>query len=198
MQKNNDLSRRNFLQMAAAASGSTFLKLGGASLAAIAQAACTAQEKGSAFVALGAAEARDLAAIAARIIPTTDTPGASEAGVIHFFDRAFAEEMQDQLAAMRDGLADFNQALATTSRKVEFAELTPDKQDEFLRSQENGDFFALLREMTILGFFAMSSYGGNRDHVGWDLIGFKGHHGAWSYPFGHYDAEYAGEQSDGE
>jgi hypothetical protein len=42
--------------------------------------------------------------------------------------------------------------------------------------------------MTILGFFAMSSYGGNRDHVGWDLIGFEGH-GAWTAPFGYYDQE---------
>jgi choline dehydrogenase-like flavoprotein len=71
-------------------------------------------------------------------------------------------------------------------------------QDDFLRSQDQGDFFAMAREMTIFGFFAMSSYGGNKDHVGWDLIDFEGHHGAWTYPFGHYDTEQAMENSHGE
>ena len=52
--------------------------------------------------------------------------------------------------------------------------------------------------MTVFGFFAMSSYGGNKDHIGWDLIGFKGHHGAWEYPFGYYDAAVHGGSYDGE
>ena len=44
----------------------------------------------------------------------------------------------------------------------------------------------------------MRSYGGNQDHVGWDLIGFGGHHGGWAYPFGYYDAEYAQANAHGE
>ena len=27
--------------------------------------------------------------------------------------------------------------------------------------------------MTIFGFFAMSRYGGNRDEIGWKLLGFE-------------------------
>mgnify|MGYP001398258310 CR=1 FL=1 len=42
---------------------------------------------------------------------------------------------------------------------------------------------------TLMGFFAMSSYGGNKDNIAWDLIGFEGH-GAAQPPFGYYDAEY--------
>ena len=49
----------------------------------------------------------------------------------------------------------------------------------------------------MVGFFAMSRYGGNRDNIAWDLIGFEGNHGAWEYPFGYYDAEYAREKSNG-
>jgi hypothetical protein len=52
--------------------------------------------------------------------------------------------------------------------------------------------------MTIFGFFAMEKYGGNRGHVGWDLIGFEGHHGAWQYPFGYYDAAYHSGAGDDE
>ena len=44
-----------------------------------------------------------------------------------------------------------------------------------------------MRFMTLCGFFGMSSYGGNRDNVGWELLGFDGHRGAWQPPFGHYD-----------
>lgn len=198
MQNSDNVSRRSFLQLAGTLSTASYLRLTGAALATIAQSACTAEQRSSAFLILGADEARDFAAMAARIIPTTDTPGATEAGVIHFFDNAFAGDMSGDLSTARAGLADFNAALADSGHAGRFDELVEDAQDNFLRSQESGDFFRLVREMTIFGFFAMSSYGGNKDHVGWDLIGFEGHHGAWTYPFGHYDAEYAKENSHGE
>jgi len=198
MQNSDSVSRRSFLQLAGALSTTSYLRLSGAALATIAQSACSAEQESSAFLTLGADEARDFAAIAARIIPTTETPGATEAGVIHFFDNAFAGEMSGDLSTARAGLADFNAALAESGHSGRFDELTEDAQDDFLRSHEAGDFFGLVREMTLFGFFAMSSYGGNKDHVGWDLIGFEGHHGAWSYPFGHYDAEYTKENSHGE
>jgi gluconate 2-dehydrogenase gamma chain len=106
--------------------------------------------------------------------------------------------MSADLAAARKGLAEFTAALAESGHSARFAQLSEDEQDAFLHTQENSDFFEQLRTMTIFGFFAMSSYGGNQNHVGWDLIGFEGHHGAWTYPFGHYDAEYAAENSHGE
>jgi len=198
MQNNKDVSRRRFLQLAGALSGTTYLRLGGTALAAITQAACSAEQAAAEFRVLDADAARDFAAIAARIIPSTDTPGASEAGVIHFFDNAFADALSDDLDAARAGLAEFNATLAANGHDGHFDELTAAEQDEFLQSQETGDFFGLMREMTIFGFFAMSSYGGNKDNIGWNLIGFEGHHGAWTYPFGHYDAEYAKENSHGE
>ena len=192
---NNDLSRRSFLQSVGAISGASFLRIGTPALVGIAQAACSAKDAGAAFALLGEAEAADFAAIAARIIPTTDTPGATEAGVIYFFDRAFAEEKSGSLNAARDGLAELN---ATFSNGTRFADLDATKQDAVLSTIENSAFFNLMRVMTIFGFFAMSSYGGNKDSVAWDLIGFKGHHGAWAYPFGYYDAEVHGGSFDGE
>ena len=198
MQNSDNVSRRSFLQLAGALSTSSYLRLTGAALATIAQSAYAADQDDRAFLTLGADEARDFAAMAARIIPTTDTPGATEAGVIHFFGNAFAEDMSGDLGHARAGLAEFNAALAASGHSGRFDQLGANAQDDFLRSQESGDFFGLVREMTIFGFFAMSSYGGNKNHVGWDLIGFEGHHGAWTYPFGHYDAEYAKENSHGE
>ncbi len=195
MTNNKELSRRDFLHSAGAISGISCLRIAAPALVSLTQAACSAKEQSAAFVTLGGAEAADFAAIAARIIPTTETPGATEAGVIYFIDRAFGEEESGSLSVARDGLDALN---ATLSNGTRFADLDETKQDALLKSIENDGFFNLLRVMTIFGFFAMSSYGGNKDHIGWDLIGFKGHHGAWEYPFGYYDAAVHGGSYDGE
>ncbi|MDH3613983.1 MAG: gluconate 2-dehydrogenase subunit 3 family protein [Gammaproteobacteria bacterium] len=199
MADQSNLSRRQFLQSTGTLTGATCLKLMTPALFAITQSACTAKQEASPFKVLGPDEAHDFAAIAARIIPTTDTPGATEAGVIYFFDNAFAADMSGQLEGARAGLAAFNDALIDAHPDAgRFGDLSEDERDAFLRTQESGQFFNLAWEMTIFGFFAMEKYGGNKDHTGWDLIGFEGHHGGWQYPFGYYDAEVHGETNRGE
>ncbi|MGE0621665.1 MAG: gluconate 2-dehydrogenase subunit 3 family protein [Pseudomonadales bacterium] len=186
-----DLSRRRFLTTSGALGGVAWLKLAGPTLAAITASACTARESASSFESFSEAEAAEITAIAARLIPTTDTPGATEAGVIHFIDKAFTRVGPwGPLDEFRVGLADFETAVAAAHRRQSFSALPADAQDAFLATQEGSGFFELFRQMTIVGFFAMSSYGGNRDHVGWQLIDFPGH-GAWTPPFGYYDQEAA-------
>jgi gluconate 2-dehydrogenase gamma chain len=64
-----------------------------------------------------------------------------------------------------------------------FAQLSPDQQDRVLTDMQNSNpqvfdgasaFFNVLRAHTIAGFFADPVHGGNRDMVGWKLIGFPG------------------------
>ena len=65
-----------------------------------------------------------------------------------------------------------------------FDELTATDQDALLTAMEKGElqlqniktnsFFALLLQNTIEGFLADPLYGGNRDMIGWKLIGFPG------------------------
>ena len=196
--KNNNVSRRRFLKSSGALSGASLLRIGAPALIAITQAACSAKQESSAFVALDAAAAADFAAIAARIMPTTDTPGASEAGVIYFIDRALGAEMQHRHEALRAGLDDLNSRVAEQfSDQRRFSALDDATQDQLLTTIERGDFFSSVWDLTMIGFFAMSRYGGNKDNIAWKLIDFKGDHGAWEYPFGHYDAEYMKEQADG-
>jgi len=192
MSANPDISRRSFLQSSSALTSMSLLRIGAPALMAITQAACSAKEEAAAFITLGAAEAADFAAIAARIMPTTDTPGASEAGVIYFIDRALGAEMHSNLEALRAGLAELN---ANTRRFSEDDETT---QDQRLTEIEDSHLFDSMWTLTMFGFFSMSKHGGNKDQVAWDLIGFKGNHGAWEYPFGYYDAEYAKEHSNDE
>ena len=45
--------------------------------------------------------------------------------------------------------------------------------------------------MTLIGLFALPQYGGNRNGIGWRLIGFDDQH-AFSPPFGYYDRDYPG------
>src|SRR5690606_32042512 len=139
---------------------------------------------------LTTADARELEAIAARILPTTDTPGAREAGVIWFMDRAFGSFMQGALPMVRAGITALNEQVAVNWPGARaFSDLDAPDQDECLAAQEGGPFFELVRVLTLAGFLGMSSYGGNRDHVGWKLLGIDPAQHAHEYPFGWYDAQ---------
>lgn len=146
------------------------------------------------FDALTPAEAAEVAAIAARIMPTTDTPGATEAGVVFFIDRM----LRDESAAVR---SDFRKELATIGPRItarrpgvtRFAALPVGDQDAVLveMEKENAPLFGQMRFLVMVGMFADPKYGGNRGEVGWKLIGFENRM-SHSPPFGHYDAQAMG------
>lgn len=68
--------------------------------------------------------------------------------------------------------------------QTQFADLSAEQQDKILEQMEEGEiefenisssaFFDLVLENTIEGFFSDPIYGGNRDMVGWKLVGFPG------------------------
>jgi gluconate 2-dehydrogenase gamma chain len=186
------VSRRAFLAAAGAAGTAWLLadpeQVQAALVHAKAQAAAPPPYR---VTALTPAQAADLEAIAMRIVPSDGTPGAREAGVIHFLDQALATFAAPQKPMMLMGLADLNQkAAARWPGAASFAALTPEQQDELLKSIESGPFFAGVRFATIVGMFGNPSLGGNQNQVGWKLLGFEGH-GIFQPPFGYYDAEAA-------
>jgi gluconate 2-dehydrogenase gamma chain len=144
------------------------------------------------FGVLTAAEAAEVTATAARIMPTTDTPGATEAGVVYFIDKAFEGFAADGLTPFRAGLADLaKRAGALRAGTARFSALAVADQDAILTQVEATPFFGMLRGLVMMGMFADPSYGGNRDQVGWKLIGFENRM-SHSPPFGYYDAQAAG------
>jgi len=194
---NDGVSRRFFLK-GTLASGSA-VRLSTPAILAVIESACSARDESTSFEFLSQSEAREFDAIAARILPTTDTPGAREAGVIYFMDQALGSFMLDESESIRSGLAQFQSAVSTSFAGAEvFSDLSDADQDKHLKTQDNTAFFGRVHFMTLAGFFGMSSYGGNRDRIGWKLIGFEGHRGAWQPPFGYYDAEYMRGEQDGE
>jgi len=141
---------------------------------------------------LSAADAADIEAVAAQIIPADDTPGAREAGVVHFIDRALATFLSQLAGDYRVQLAEFQ----TVCRErhpgaASFASLTSTQQVVFLRAVDQTPFFDTTRLLTLLGMLSMPAYGGNRDGVGWKLIGFEDRH-SFQPPFGYYDRGYPG------
>ena len=185
-------SRRQFLQNGVAIGGGSWLRFSAPGLAALAQAACSAKEEARAFTILSASEALEFEAIAARILPTTATPGAREAGVIWFFDQTFGTYNANSLPFARNGLAAFQDSLAGSAL---FSELDNAAQDAHMKTQENTPFFGLMRFMTLCGFFGMSKHGGNKNDIGWKLVGVDPSLHVHESPFGYYDAEYMKENS---
>ena len=181
----------------------------------------------------------------ARIIPTDDTPGATEAGTIDFLDRYLSgtgfiyalpdgsgfEELtglreqawRQRIDAIREAYTTGVTDLDDLSRKRHghaFVDLSPEQQDHTLHElekpykeqeaeleraqinlygapvepalqQTNAEidlgFVPLLALHTRQGFYADPIYGGNRNRVGWDVIGFPGpaslaevHNGSYS------------------
>jgi gluconate 2-dehydrogenase gamma chain len=136
-----------------------------------------------AFETLTAAESSILEALTSRIIPNDDgSPGAYEARAIHYIDRALAGALMESREQYTIGL----QALDEYARQLHskgFSEISAAQQDaiiEQMAANETGipalgaGFFSMVRNHTIDGTFSDPYYGGNRNFVGWDMIGYPG------------------------
>jgi gluconate 2-dehydrogenase gamma chain len=160
-----------------------------------------------------AEEAAEIEAMSSRIIPTDETPGAKEAGVVYFIDRALVTFAVDSQKDYRDGLADVKALLTEKFPAVKkFSAASPEIQDAVLEALNNAStkmtssrrnrpntsgqpFFETLRYHTIAGFLIApdSDRRGNRDGVGWKVIGRDSEH-MFQPPFGALDKDYPGWQ----
>ena len=110
-----------------------------------------------------------------------------------FFDKSFGSFNASSLDTARSGLKEFQ---AGIDGGVPFSALDEDAQDAYLETRDKTAFFGLMHYMTICGFFGMSHHGGNRDDIGWKLIGVEPGMRAYQSPFGYYDAEYLRARDD--
>jgi gluconate 2-dehydrogenase gamma chain len=166
-----------------------------------------------------------IAAAMARIIPTDDVPGASEAGCVDFVDlylsgidyiyakpdgsgfetlsAATAESWIRRIGILRQKYLDGIRVLDADARMrfdALFFQLDAGQQDEILTALEHRgsqsasaggppdegpalqqtltetdlEFLPLLIMHTRQGFYCDPIYGGNKNRVGWDAIGFPG------------------------
>ena len=121
-----------------------------------------------------------LTAAVDRIIPRDQDPGALDANVPEYIDRML---QSGELAQMRDDFIDGLSALDRRARREHpegFAAMSPDARDALLTDFKNSPegsgeehFYELLITLTLEGFLGDPSYGGNKNHAGWALVGFE-------------------------
>jgi len=205
----SSFSRRRFLAQGASGLSAAWISVHWPALLAAADHAHHAAEAAipPKFEFFTPEEANEIDAITARIIPTDDTPGAREAGVVYFIDRGLSTFAVDDQKTYRDGLPELQGRVAElfpgTSK---FSALKAEQQDEILqtfgeqtarprrpfRARPGAQsFFDTLQQHTIVGFLIDPDYGGNRDGAGWKVIGREREH-MFQPPFGYYDKDYPG------
>jgi gluconate 2-dehydrogenase gamma chain len=154
---------------------------------------------GGELVFFNPAEADAVEALAARVIPgDAEDPGAREADVLTYIDRSLGGAYLELRTAYRRGVAELERHCAEL-HGGRFAELPEESQDlivaelgdrfaalEAGEAEPDGSrlhllavFFGIVRQHTLEGMFSDPMYGGNRDCVGWKLVGFPG--AQWGY-----------------
>jgi gluconate 2-dehydrogenase gamma chain len=149
--------------------------------------------------ALSPSEAATIGAFCERLIPSDSTgPGAREANVVRYIDRALAGD----LSAFRGAYTAAVVAIDAYSQQkygAAFAALPTDQQDAVMREMDVGrattqdptivrnagastaDFapnakavFEMIRTHAMQGMFGDPAHGGNTNFVGWKLVRFPG------------------------
>ena len=187
-------SRRNFLLTGSVALTSTWLASNWPGIAAAAEHAAhvASASEPVAFGYFSAADAADVQALTAQIIPSGATPGAREAHAVYFIDRALATFFAERAPAFRAGLSQFQAAFrAAYPASATFAAASAPDQLAFLKTVDQTPFFESARVLTIIGTLTAAKYGGNKDGLGWKMMGFEDQH-VFEPPFGDYDRDYQG------
>lgn len=163
-----DLSRRKFIQLAAAAAAASGMT------------ACSGSRAPWKFFRL--CEARALAAICDRLIPPDQDAGADWAHVVNFIDIQLRGPFRDLQDLYRDGIG-YTDATARSWFGKRFAELDGKQQTEILVAMERGavskiwetldsrQFFEIVLSHTMQGFYGDPRHGGNRERTSWRMVG---------------------------
>ena len=125
-----------------------------------------------------------LHALADRIIPPDDFPGAWEAGAEAYLSRQLQGDLKPALNSYLQGL-DALEAEAKARAGVGFASLQAFAQDEILSQVEGGEtrvewatppasFFQMIVTHLAEGYYSNSEQGGNRANKSWEMVGFTG------------------------
>jgi gluconate 2-dehydrogenase gamma chain len=136
-------------------------------------------------------ETTTLAAVADRIFPKTDTPGAVEVGAVDYIEIALAGDYAALVPLYRQGLRMVNR-LAQGKFGRGFCRLTEAQKDAVLVDFEAGavagfkkaaEFFETVRYHVLEGVFCEPQYGGNKDMIGWRLVNFPGQQFGYADPY---------------
>ena len=189
-----DLHNRRMFLRAAAAAGAAWALADLAhveeALAWAAQQVASTENNRQRFSALTPGQAEVIVSVTSRILPSVEgRPGARDAGVVYFIDRSLSTFNAAQKTLYAGGVKDLNSRTAQHSpAAINFAALDVAQQDDLLHDIEKTLFFTAVRFDTVAGMFALPTWGGNHDYMGWHLLGMT-HQARYEPPFGYYDTE---------
>lgn len=185
-------SRRSFLATSVAAVVSTWIASDWHAVAAAAEYAQQAERSARAGGTVNSSvftetQFAELEAMVSQIVPSDETPGAREAGVVYFIDRSVATFASASRTIYLRGLEELrDKTLEMFPGSGKFSALNSAQQIELLTAIETTPFFKTVRDHTVIGMFASPQHGGNYRKVGWQLIGFEDTLN-FTPPFGYYD-----------
>lgn len=193
MKQERNFSRRKFLGVV----GVSGLSALGSPLRA-SEPGCDSQDDGvyaspkpkSQQTLFAAHQTETLGALVEQIIPADECPGAYEANVLNYIDRILAGDQAPKWPLYVAGLEGVDQTSRLMFNK-DYIQLTFDKQTDVLKAIEHGEcpgqnwktiscqqFFRMLWNHVLEGFYGPPEEGGNRNYVSWKMIGFPEHSGA--------------------
>lgn len=162
-------NRRDFIRTASLAFGSVLLFP-----------SCLKQK--GAYYFFTTEEANCVIALCEQIIPKDQSPGATDAGVIHYIDRQLSEVFHYHQDAYRNGIKNL-QAYCQAKHAKPFESLSPDIQVSIMEMLENNqlkenewgktkpsDFFNLVLSHTMQGFYGSPIHGGNKDYMSFEML----------------------------
>jgi gluconate 2-dehydrogenase gamma chain len=165
------LNRRQFIKQSLVWPGSLWLAWG-----------CRHRPQQPAYRIFSEEEAACLIALCEQIIPADDTPGATDAGVIHYIDTTLAHYFPEAEAPYHAGIASL-QAWCRAAHGNPFEALPPSLQTEIMKRMETdslppepwtaispGSFLSMLVQHTMQGVDGPPRHGGNRDYASYKML----------------------------
>jgi hypothetical protein len=166
-ERNEPISRREAIRRTALMLG---VAVTPSLLTSVSQAQSAARGGSTVPAYLSARQLATAGAIAERIIPRTDTPGAIDVGVPRFLDLMYGKYLTaEEQRVFAAGLSEMEAAAASAGARS-FAELPSAEQDALLtriaRASQSGEktFFHTIKELTLLGYFTSEPVGKNVLH----------------------------------
>ena len=170
--KNQSFSRREFVRLFSGGTAAILISFN-----------TSCRNKISQWRYLDEEEITLLDAIVEQIIPTDDFPGGKWANVSNFIDKQLDTYYRHHQTAYREGLSAFEKTVIQMKGK-KFEELPFAEQTILLEKMETGeflgdywkdhspaDFFDLVRQHSLQGFYGSPVHGGNREYISYHMLG---------------------------